>query len=564
MADFIDSSESENEQLLPTNQEILDIYFGDTSESDFSAFDEEENNSTESESDDADTIPANTWTRNVTCTRVGQFLAESGPKLPRTFPVDTSTPVDFFKLLMPPTIYDNIAKETNSYAELCQQEKDKRDEKWKTTTAEEIKAYIGINVMFGVNPRHEYSDYWSDNPFLACEGIKRVMTLNRYEKLCQYLHCNCDVARVTHRDPNYHPGARVSPVEKVLSANIVKYYQHSPQICIDEAMKAFRGRSDMRQYMSNKPDKWGLKYWCRCDGVTSYLSKFQLYTGKRDRTPVQDQYGLGYRVVHELTRDVVDKNHQLFVDRYFSSVRLVEDLYKDKIYTCGTIQNNRKGLPLEIKVKKNVLKKRIPNRGDSLSFQHGPTTVTAWNDNNIVVVIHNNMPNPMESTTCQRQVGRENREINQPNAIQSYNKYMNGVDVHDQMRKQYQCGRASKKYWKYLLWFMFDVARVNSWIIYSQVSTRQVSPKRFEQKHFILELATELIGNFSSRKQLCHRDASLTLDVIQNTQPHIHVRLPGSKRRCKRCYDEKRRYETVYGCPVCNKHLCTACFRKLH
>ena len=57
---------------------------------------------------------------------------------------------------------------------------------------------------------HEYSDYWSVDPYLENIAIKRVMTLNRYEKLSQYLNCNYAAARLRRMDDNYHRMAKVA------------------------------------------------------------------------------------------------------------------------------------------------------------------------------------------------------------------------------------------------------------------------------------------------------------------------------------------------------------------
>ena len=124
-----------------------------------------------------------------------------------------------------------------------------------------------------------------------------------------------------------------------------------------------------------------------------------------------------------------------------------------------------------------------------MAFQKDNITVTAWNDNNIVVVAHTCLPHPSEMTVCERQVGRQMLTVPQPQAINRYNQHMNGVDVHDQLRKKYAASRASKKYWKYILWFVVDCCRVNAWILYKLTSTRQVGRrKRYSQKDFILEL----------------------------------------------------------------------------
>ena len=342
-------------------------------------------------------------------------------------------------------------------------------------------------------------------------------------------------------------------------------YQHGCAFSIDEAMKGFRGRTELRMYMPNKPDKFGIKFWARCDGKSSYMSAFSLYSGKRDATDIQRQHGLGYRIVHDMSRDLVGLNDCLYFDRFFTSVNLVEALLQDGIYACGTVTTNRKGAPPAFKVNKRMLRRSLPNRGDSKCYQKAGIAVTAWNDDNVVVIAHTNQPKPDEMVTCERQIGRQKVTIPQPKPIESYNQNMNGVDVHDQMRKKYPAGRPSKKYWKYIMWFVIDCCRVNAWIIYKEVSTRQVGRRaRFTHKDFILQLCKELIGDFSSRKRVTLRETASTSAVHKRQLQHTWERLPGNKRRCKGCYQQHRRLETVYGCAMCNSHMCAVCFQHLH
>ena len=54
----------------------------------------------------------------------------------------------------------------------------------------------------------------------------------------------------------------------------------SKEVSIDEAMIPFKGRSSMKQFMSNKPVKRGFKVWARADATNGYISEFYVYTGK--------------------------------------------------------------------------------------------------------------------------------------------------------------------------------------------------------------------------------------------------------------------------------------------
>ena len=65
-------------------------------------------------------------------------------------------------------------------------------------------------------------------------------------------------------------------------------------ISIDERMVAFKGRKGKKQYIKDKPTKWGFKLWTLASSDSGYTYKFQVYTGKR---LTQTNNGLGYDVV---------------------------------------------------------------------------------------------------------------------------------------------------------------------------------------------------------------------------------------------------------------------------
>ena len=78
---------------------------------------------------------------------------------------------------------------------------------------------------------------------------------------------------------------------------------------------------------------------------------------------------------------------------------------------------------------------------------------TAWEDNKTVRVLSTNCE-PQNVQVADHRIGHQIVQINQPQNIYSYNKYMSGVDQHHQMQLQYGLGHFSKKAWKYLMWFL--------------------------------------------------------------------------------------------------------------
>ena len=50
-------------------------------------------------------------------------------------------------------------------------------------------------------------------------------------------------------------------------------YKPDGHLSIDESMIKFKGRLSFRQYLPNKPIKWGIKVWAMCESKTGYMAK---------------------------------------------------------------------------------------------------------------------------------------------------------------------------------------------------------------------------------------------------------------------------------------------------
>lgn len=116
----------------------------------------------------------------------------------------------------------------------------------------------------GTSPhQHQYKDNWRDDDFLDCASFKTVMTRDRYMRyLTQYLHLNIAAARVPRDDPQYHPINKVKSSYNhcmmwQLRANFKLFYQHSTEMSIDEAMKGYKGCTELRQvHVSKTREVW--------------------------------------------------------------------------------------------------------------------------------------------------------------------------------------------------------------------------------------------------------------------------------------------------------------------
>ena len=123
---------------------------------------------------------------------------------------------------------------------------------------------------------------------------------------------------------------------------------------------------------------------------------------------------------------------------------------------------------------------------------------TVWHDNRPVRVLSTNA-RPDVTFPIERKCGNATVQIDQPENVFLYNKYMNGVDKHDQLQMKYNIGRFSVKAWKYLLWFFVSACLVIAYILYAKTSTRPTK-KKYAHLDFWLDVAHDLIAGFSTRK----------------------------------------------------------------
>ena len=106
-----------------------------------------------------------------------------------------------------------------------------------------------------------------------------------------------------------------------------------------------------------------------------------------------------------------------------------------------------------------------PNRGDSLIVQKGGVAAYTWMDRKVVMVMASNTQLSVIDSVLWRQKDNSRTPIPCPEFIILYNKYMGGVNRGDQLCWYYSCRTKSRKFYKYIFHFLFDVAITSSYIL---------------------------------------------------------------------------------------------------
>ena len=92
-------------------------------------------------------------------------------------------------------------------------------------------------------------------------------------------------------------------------------YQPRQNLATDERMVKSRHRSGIRQYIKDKPTRWGIKLWVLADSSNGYTVDFNVYIGKAAGQETSE-FGLGYNVVMRLMRPFLHQGYHLFVDNF--------------------------------------------------------------------------------------------------------------------------------------------------------------------------------------------------------------------------------------------------------
>ena len=186
----------------------------------------------------------------------------------------------------------------------------------------------------------------------------------------------------------------------------------------------------------------------------------------------------------------------------------------------------------------------LPNRGDSLIVQKGDVSACAWMDRKVVMMFSNAHPTATPSV-LRRLKDHTHTPISCPEAIQLYNKYMAGVDRGDQLREYYACRTKSRKFYRYIFYFLFDIAITNAHILQKNFCPENVHKN---VKEFRLQLAWVLMGDYSCR---------CTLSLL-----HFPIRIPDKSLqknfkpgRCAYCKESHLHKDTTWFCRECEVWL---------
>jgi len=333
-------------------------------------------------------------------------------------------------------------------------------------TEAEMFVFLALTIQMGHGVRDKLTDYWAILDQLYTPFYSTMMKLGRYLHILSYLHFTDSRNEPDRTDENYDRLWKIRDLFEILNSTFCKFYNPSENLAID-VIFSFKGRVVFRQYIPKKRKRFGIKIFKLCDS-TGYTYDMKVYLGK-DRQRTAQHLTPAHATVTELTRKVEGRGHKLYMDNFFSSPALFDDLAKKQIYCRGTVRANRRGMPQDLAPKTTKLKRgdfRVRTRADMMAI--------VWRDKRDIYMLTNIHNVPAEGNFCIK-----GGKTIKPQIVIEYNRHMGYVDKGNRMANSYSISRRTFKWTKKLFFHLLDLAILNSYFLHSSCQGKRISHRDF-------------------------------------------------------------------------------------
>lgn len=386
--------------------------------------------------------------------KLDPIKSEKTPILEEIHPeLASKTPYELFKMYFDSDIMNLILEETLRYAT--------QNNNYTFSLSEKLlEVFLGILLFSGYHSLPQEDLYWSNSEDCNLPFIQNAMSRQRFRDIKKYLHL-CDNNSIDGSDKL----AKVRCFIELFGKKLQQFGTFSESLSIDEEMIPYTGRHSTKMYMRGKPIKFGYKLWILASSQ-GYPFNLQVYVGKE--TAAEDKTPLGTRVVLDLIECVENcRRHKVYVDNFFNSLPLLEEMRRREFRLTGTVRENRlQNCPLQ---DSKVLVKKERGTFDYIITKD--LSVVKWKDNKVVCLASNfECMEPMGQAKRWCRKSKKKIDLPQPGIVGSYNKNMGGVDLLDRFLSSYRPRIKGKKWWWPFFTNTLNMAVVAAWRIHREMN----------------------------------------------------------------------------------------------
>lgn len=485
-----DESEGEGDEVLNDNPESNDESFENDSESEMSCSDDTGRNDLREYNKGKDNMIK--WYTEPPPRNVRTLQRNIVTHLPgvKTVAKNAKTIFHSWELFFP----DDCLQEITTFTNMCLakiRDNYQRDKDVLDTDIDEIRALLGLLYIAGMMRSNHInlSDLWANDGF-SPEIFRAVMSERRFYLLLRALRFDNIHTRNERKKLD-----NLAPIRTVFDEFVnrcTSFYTPGEYCTIDEMLESFRGRCKFRQYMANKPSKYGIKIFALVDSRVFYTVNMEIYAGKQPTGPFL-QNNSGASVVKRMIKPIAKTGRNITIDNWFTSVPLAVELLKDyKITIVGTLKKN---------------KREIPTCFLDTKHREICSTKFGFGDNNCLLLsyVPNKGKNVMMLSTMHTQGDIDQNSGNKklPEVISFYNMSKGGVDVVDELKGEYSVSRNSHRWPLTIFFSLLNIAGINSQIIYKSNTNIVIQRRKFLKQ----------LGHDLCKPHLVRRQSIPTLSV---------------------------------------------------
>ena len=316
----------------------------------------------------------------------------------------------------------------------------------KKVTVDDIKKFLAVCLHMGLVRKPKITDYWSIHAGTHSSYAPQIMPREQFTSILKFLHVNNNAAYIPHGEKNHDPIHKIRPFLTHLQHTFAEVYSPERNVCVDEAMCPFKGRSRFRVYMKDKPTRWGFKFYELCASGSGYVYRLEMFCAFPNLS------NKPYDVVMRLMEPLIGKGHHLFIDNYYCEPKICATLASQATMVCGTVRKNRKQMPTD-------LANQQLRKGEMDFRRKGRVVCCKWKDKKDVFTLSTMHRPELERIQCRFE------EKEKPKAVISYIQNMAGVDQSDQLIAYFPMHRKSLKWWKKPCFHLLTLCTIQTMIL---------------------------------------------------------------------------------------------------
>lgn len=502
------------------------------------------------------------------------------------------SPLSSFLAFVPLKLFKSMVFYSNMYADSVMEKSGTQlisGSKWHgDILIGEMMSFFGILIKMVLRPTpgQSYVLAWTQPEW---HPYTKLMSKRRFQQIRSVFHVNDNSKMATSHDSLF----KVRPVLNCLKLTFPAYLELGDEVALDEASISSRSKYGGFSIFYNpaKPGgKFHFRFYLLCCSTSYACTRIRMHT--RDLSDSADGYQAPSARQHDYKRSltttkkaglkttgletetdsdtlsdtgvaavvprsklvtlILDMCSSMFgsgrvvnMDNYYTGPEVAVALSKEKVYIRGTCRSNRAGFPAAVQYSKPEATKVERGTHKMVSDAQYGISCYGWVDGNPVHFLTTADGTVLNEVT--RTVGRVKKKVSAPICVKRYNKGMQAVDRHDQLRQTFSLADRHdfKKYYVKIILGLVDMALVNAWIHYKLVNNSGGEcDKDASRYNFMDSLAESLLltdwANFANSEHGISNDCIFD-EIMERNQP---VRKGGRSKRA-RVAAEKEKAQVV-------------------